>query len=89
MREVRVLGQAGRLNGAGSIPAEAAWARLGHLGYGPPGPGGWLVAARQTHAEDWRITAQYGATTDAPGGLIPERTGSGARGQAGWADGIT
>ena len=30
----------------------------------------------------------YGATTDAPGGFIPEQTDSEARGQAEWADGI-
>ena len=44
--------------------------------------------AFQTHAEVWQINVQYGATTAAPNGFIPERADSGARGKAGWAGGI-
>ena len=73
---------------SGPILAEAAWAQLGHHGYGLSGSDWWLVVALHTHAEVWQIAVQYGATAATPSGSIPEQADSGARGQAEWAGGI-
>ena len=68
---------------SGPILAEAAWAQLGHHGYGLSGSDWWLVVALHTHAEVWQIAVQYGATAATPSGSIPEQADSGARGPSG------